>query len=80
MGTEEADPAAGEGPDHDDSTPEGIGVDVRASLHTAGHEVEDLGFEGVPDSGPVLHEHEEDPVDFVHHAEADIATRGQGGS
>ena len=66
----EADPAA----EHD----RGIEIDVSAALHTAGHEIEDLGFEGVPDSAPVLHDDDEDEVDFGHRAETDIATRGQG--
>ena len=29
-------------------------IDVSKALHEAGHEVEALGYEGVPDSGPVL--------------------------
>lgn len=45
-------------------------IDVSPALHEAGHEVADLGFEGVPDSGPVLRTHEDparpdDPLDFV---------------
>lgn len=45
-------------------------IDVSAALHSAGHEVADLGFEDLPDSGPVLHpEHghsgPDDPLDFV---------------
>ena len=44
-------------------------VDVSPALHDAGHEVRDLGFEGIPDSGPVVHPEEpsgpEDPLDFV---------------
>jgi hypothetical protein len=31
-------------------------VDVSAALGEAGHEVEDLGYEGVPDEGSVLRE------------------------
>jgi len=55
-------------------------IDVTSALGTAGHEVEDLGFEGIEDSAPVLHDDsdEEDPVDFGHHASSDVATRGQG--
>ena len=41
-------------------------VDVSKSLHTAGHETEDLGFQDVPDSGPVEESVEE-------HAEAEQA-------
>lgn len=45
-------------------------IDVSPALHEAGHEVADLGYEGVPDSGPVLRTHEDhprpdDPLDFV---------------
>ena len=45
-------------------------VDVSAALHEAGHEVHDLGYEGIPDDGPVVHpepavESLEDPLDFV---------------
>jgi hypothetical protein len=32
-------------------------IDVSAALGEAGHEVEQLGFEGVPDSGPVIEDH-----------------------
>lgn len=45
-------------------------VDFSPALHEAGHEVADLGWEDVPDTGPVLHTDEgragpEDPLDFV---------------
>jgi hypothetical protein len=45
-------------------------IDVSPALHEAGHEVRDLGFEGLPDDGPVVHpEHgqgpPDDPLDFV---------------
>jgi len=45
-------------------------VDVSAALHEAGHEVHDLGSEGIPDDGPVVHpelavETLADPLDFV---------------
>ena len=30
-------------------------IDVSKALHEAGHEVEELGFEGIPDTGPVIH-------------------------
>jgi hypothetical protein len=53
-------------------------IDVTPALHTAGHEVEDLGFGGVPDSAPILHDDDTDEEDFEHHLETDIATRGQG--
>jgi hypothetical protein len=32
-------------------------IDFAAALGEAGHEVEQLGFEGVPDSGPVIEDH-----------------------
>ena len=32
-------------------------IDFKAALGEAGHEVEQLGFEGVPDSGPVIKDH-----------------------
>lgn len=40
------------------------------ALHEAGHEVRDLGFEGIPDDGPVVHPEQGevgpvDPLDFV---------------
>ena len=31
-------------------------IDVSAALGEAGHEVEELGFEGIADTGPVLRE------------------------
>jgi len=45
-------------------------IDVSPALHEAGHEVADLGYEGVPDDGPVLHSDDgptgpADPLDFV---------------
>ena len=45
-------------------------IDVSPALHEAGHEVHDLGFDGLPDDGPVLHPEEgevgpDDPLDFV---------------
>jgi hypothetical protein len=45
-------------------------IDVSPALHEAGHEVHDLGFDGIPDDGPVLHPEEGevglvDPLDFV---------------
>ena len=45
----------------------------------AGHEIEDLGLEGVPDTGPVIEDDDSDEFDFEHHAESDIATRGADG-
>jgi hypothetical protein len=29
-------------------------IDVTAALGEAGHEVEDLGYEGIPDDGPLV--------------------------
>ncbi|MFA5884040.1 MAG: hypothetical protein WDA60_09350 [Acidimicrobiia bacterium] len=45
-------------------------VDVSPALHEAGNEVKDLGYEGIPDDGPVVHPEAagdvlEDPLDFV---------------
>ncbi len=34
-------------------------IDVSAALHMAGHEVEDLGLESVPDVAAVIHSAEE---------------------
>ncbi|MBM3660939.1 MAG: hypothetical protein FJW95_15760 [Actinobacteria bacterium] len=54
------------------AAPERVGprIDVSPALHEAGHEVADLGFEGLPDDGPVLHPEQgpvgpADPLDFV---------------
>ena len=41
-------------PDRDDNLHPDPIVDVSAALGEAGHEVEELGFEGVPDSGAVI--------------------------
>ena len=30
-------------------------IDVSQALHEAGHEVHDLGFDGIADTGPVIH-------------------------
>jgi hypothetical protein len=38
-------------------------IDVSDALGAGGHEVEQLGYEGVPDTGPVLREHSESQVD-----------------
>jgi hypothetical protein len=32
-------------------------IDFTAAIGEAGHEVEELGFEGVPDTGPVIEDH-----------------------
>lgn len=45
-------------------------IDVSPALHDAGHEVADLGYEDVPDDGPLVHPEEAgetlaDPLDFV---------------
>ena len=40
-------------------------IDLSKSLGEAGHEVEELGFEGVPDSGPV-----EETTETIEAAEA----------
>lgn len=54
-------------------------LDMTEALHMAGHEIEDLGLEGVPDTGPVIEDDDSDEFDFEHHAESDIATRGADG-
>ena len=57
MGTEiPGDPAneRDESSEHDESSTKHPKIDVSAALGEAGHEVEELGFEGVPDTGPVL--------------------------
>jgi hypothetical protein len=54
-------------------------LDMSEALHMAGHEIEDLGLEGVPDTGPVIEDDDSDEFDFEHHAESDIATRGADG-
>ncbi|MBK9180118.1 MAG: hypothetical protein IPM45_11245 [Acidimicrobiales bacterium] len=33
-------------------------IDLTPALHEAGHEVADLGLEGVPDTGPVVTHHD----------------------
>lgn len=45
-------------------------IDVSPALHDAGHEVHNLGYDGIPDDGPVVHPEEADetladPLDFV---------------
>lgn len=57
-------------PDPTEPTEPRLLIDVSPALHDAGHEVTDLGFEGIPDSGPVLHPERghagpDDPLDFV---------------
>lgn len=74
MGTASV-PASGSGNDESDSSDDAR-VDFSSALHAAGHEIEDLGFEGVEDSAPVLHEDESEGVDVDHRIGADIATRG----
>lgn len=54
-------------------------LDMSEALHMAGHEAEDLGLEGVPDTAPVIEDDESDEIDFEHRAESDIATRGADG-
>ena len=54
-------------------------VDLRPALGLAGHEVEELGLEGIPDTGEVLYATEERTNAVQHptdHLESDIATRG----
>ena len=44
--------SAGDPPHH-----EAPKINFSAALGEAGHEVEDLGFEGVPDTAPVIEDH-----------------------
>jgi len=53
----------------DDDKPK---IDLNAALGEAGHEVKDLGYEGVADTGKVV-EHGDDAGDFEHEASRDIA-------
>ena len=64
----------------DDPTPEHERalIDLSPALHTAGHEAEDLGFDGVEDTAPALAGDEDPSGDPVHHLGSDIATRGAG--
>jgi hypothetical protein len=69
----------------DDATPEHEPrlIDVSPALHIAGHEAELLGFDDVPDTGPLVHEgspeQDADPHgDPKHRFGTDIATRGVG--
>jgi hypothetical protein len=59
MGTEASD---------DDRHPR---IDVSPALHEAGHEVEELGFEGLPDDGPLVG-HDADAPSIVD--ELDVTT------
>ena len=57
-------------------------VDVSPALGEAGHESELLGYDGVPDSGPVLHRAGSDedlPEDAERRILDAMATRGVGG-
>ena len=71
-------PASGEedAPERESDSTDKAKVDFTPALHTAGHEIEDLGFEDVEDSAPVLHDDESEGVDVEHRIGADIATRG----
>lgn len=48
-------PSRDEGPTDDDAEHRPPSIDVSAALHTAGHEVHDLGFDGVEDTAPLVH-------------------------
>lgn len=38
-------------------------IDVRPAIGEAGHEVEELGYEGIPDTGPLVHGDDDDERD-----------------
>jgi len=63
--------------DDDTATPSGRRrpIDLTPSLHTAGHEVELLHAEDVPDTAPVLHT-DDDGENAADRIDGDIATRG----
>jgi hypothetical protein len=50
------------------------GIDLSQSLGEAGHEVEDLGYEGVADTGKVVHESEDSNLSVEDEVARDIAT------
>jgi len=60
-------------------------IDVSPALGEAGHEVELLGFEGIPDNGAVLRDagatddRADDETDVEERILGSIATRGVGG-
>lgn len=56
------------------------GVDVTGALHEAGHEEALLGTEGVPDTGPVLRQpDDEDRRDLGLDAAAELGLHGDDG-
>lgn len=50
-------------------------IDLSKALGEADHEVEDLGYEGVPDTGEVLKESKDSPPDVEEEVARDIATK-----
>jgi hypothetical protein len=66
----------------DDVEHPALPIDVRAALHTAGHEVHDLGFDGVEDSAPLVHagdpeEQPESAEELAHRLGPDLAGRSR---
>jgi hypothetical protein len=68
----------------EDATPEPSPprIDVRGALHMAGHEVHELGFDGVEDSAPLVHdgspeEHHESAEELAHRIGPDIVGRSR---
>jgi hypothetical protein len=80
MSGEDAQGDAGSDVSEESSAPR---LDMTEALHMAGHEVDDLGLEGVPDTAPAIEDDEYPPEqmagEFEHHVESDIATRGADG-
>jgi hypothetical protein len=72
--TEEADEPGGTEAASGDEHPK---IDISKALGEAGHEVEELGYEGIPDSAPVVHE-DQDVKHALDEMERDIGTRGAG--
>jgi hypothetical protein len=56
----------------DDEKPK---IDLRASLGESGHEVEDLGYEDVADTGKVLEQDEDSNLSVEDEVARDIATK-----
>lgn len=55
-------------------------IDVSAALHMAGHEVHDLGFDGIEDTAPLVHagspdEQPETAEELAHRIGPDLAGR-----
>jgi hypothetical protein len=40
-------------------------IDLTPALGEAGHEVQELGYEGIPDTAPIIDDHDEDDGDVA---------------